>query len=290
MSWHQYQSDLVPLLNNGSSEMDDPFHTVRDNVKNQIERLKIKNDLFLELLQSCDTYTNVEFKELRKSLVREIKATVQDIKGLQGALDMVERKRANFPHINDGEFSNRKQFLCQVNKQITDLRNNMESPQVKKKLESDERQYSSSANNNGSSSNSSKVLSRNGYTNVSQSPSSAKKDPFTVNSIQEENSFFIDNQKHMTTSILHEQDIQLTTLGDAADRLGDIGQQIGQELREQNMMLDQLSDQIDDTEEKMSFVTGALGKLLKTKDRCQLWTIFVLLFILVVLIALVIWT
>ena len=281
-------SDLVPLLNN-SSEMDDPFYTVQDNVRNQIDRLKIKNDLFFEMLGSCDTYTNVEFKELRKSLLRDVKATAQDVKGLQGALDMVERKRGNFPHITDGEFSNRKQFLFQVNRQIVDLRNNMESQQVRKKLESDEKLYSSAHNNDGSSS-SSKVVSRNGYTNVAQSPSSAKAGSFVGSSIQEENSLFINNQKQVTTSILHEQNIQLTALGDAADRLGDIGQQIGQELREQNMMLDQLEDQIDDTEEKMSFVTGALGKLLKTKDRCQLWTIFVLIFILAILIALVIWT
>ena len=57
----------------------------------------------------------------------------------------------------------------------------------------------------------------------------------------------------------------------------------------QNKMLDGLGEDLDDAEEKLGVVMGKLGKLLKTKDGCQLWTIVSLAIVLIVLTALVIY-
>ena len=54
-------------------------------------------------------------------------------------------------------------------------------------------------------------------------------------------------------------------------------------------MLDGLGEDLDDAEEKLGVVMGKLGKLLKTKDGCQLWTIVSLAIVLIVLTALVIY-
>ena len=74
------------------------------------------------------------------------------------------------------------------------------------------------------------------------------------------------------------------------DRLGDMGRVINTELREQNQMLDELDDDIDEAGNKMNFVMAKLAKLLKTKDGCLIWTIVLLTLLLVILIALTIWT
>jgi len=79
-------------------------------------------------------------------------------------------------------------------------------------------------------------------------------------------------------------------LGSAVDKLGEIGRDVGQELREQNMMLDKLEQDVDDVNTKMNFVMASLGRLLKTKDGCTIWTIVILFLILCILVALVIWT
>jgi hypothetical protein len=48
-------------------------------------------------------------------------------------------------------------------------------------------------------------------------------------------------------------------------RLGRMGMEINEELREQNRMLDKLDEDLDEAGEKMNFVMAKLGKLLKTK-------------------------
>jgi hypothetical protein len=90
--------------------------------------------------------------------------------------------------------------------------------------------------------------------------------------------------------MLGEQDEALESLGDAVDRLGRIGQEVGEELKEQNIMLDGLDDDLDSAGNRMGVVQAQLSKLLKTKDGCVIWTIVILCLILALLIALVIWT
>jgi syntaxin 6 len=55
-------------------------------------------------------------------------------------------------------------------------------------------------------------------------------------------------------------------------------------------MLDEMDDDLDKVTEKMNTVMGALSKLLKTKDKCQLWGVIVLFIILIILVGLVIYT
>ena len=104
------------------------------------------------------------------------------------------------------------------------------------------------------------------------------------------NASFVRGQRQQTHQIIEQQDEALTDLGMAVDRLGDMGRGIHEELREQNQMLDQMDDDLDEAGEKMNFVMAKLAKLLKTKDGCMIWTIVILTFILVILIALVVWT
>jgi hypothetical protein len=42
----------------------------------------------------------------------------------------------------------------------------------------------------------------------------------------------------VTKDVIRQQDAQLDTLGTAVDRLGKIGRDVNQELKEQNIMLD----------------------------------------------------
>ena len=60
------------------------------------------------------------------------------------------------------------------------------------------------------------------------------------------------------------------------------------ELQEQKIMLDQLDTDMDKADEKMNVVLEKLGKLLKTKNNCQLCTIIILTLILIILSKLII--
>ena len=74
----------------------DPFYKVRDNVNAQVERIKVKHDKFQDLLHNGDGVLGLgsaDLREQRKVLLKEIKSAEKDIRGLQVAIDMIEKNR-----------------------------------------------------------------------------------------------------------------------------------------------------------------------------------------------------
>lgn len=122
-----------------------------------------------------------------------------------------------------------------------------------------------------------------------------------VVAVEKENDRFIDNQSRQAKQIIREQDENLTQLGNAVDRIGAIGREIKQELdvrcsffvvysqqshclpQDQNRMLGGLSEDMDKAQSRMDQVQSQLGKLLGTKDGCQIWTVVILALILIML-------
>ena len=76
----------------GEAAAGDPFYKVRDNVNAQVERIKVKHEKFQDLLHTNDT-GGVDLRELRKALLKELKAAEKDVRGLQIAIDMIEKNR-----------------------------------------------------------------------------------------------------------------------------------------------------------------------------------------------------
>lgn len=241
----------------------DPFYTVRDNVNSQVEKIKVRHEQFLGLVKTVDTSTSVDFKELQKGLVKDVRKADRDLGGLKDAVDMVEKNRLKFPHIKDAELGARKKFVGDMQAVLNDVKGGMESAAVRRKMEDD------------------KNKARRGEFDESSDAMHA--------SIERENNRFIADQRQLTKQTIQHQDVQLDHLGQAVDRLGNMGRDINQELKEQNVMLDGLEKDMGDAGEKMNVVMEGLSKLLKTKDGCQIWTIVVLAVILVIMVCLVIW-
>lgn len=108
--------------------------------------------------------------------------------------------------------------------------------------------------------------------------------------LNQENERFIKDQKQVTRKLIQDQDQDLEKLGHAVGRLEQVGREINLEVKTQGKLLDALGNEIDTAGEKMNSVQAALSKLLKTKDTCQIWTIVILALVLILLVALVIWT
>jgi hypothetical protein len=103
------------------------------------------------------------------------------------------------------------------------------------------------------------------------------------NPMARDNARFVANQQQQTARLIEQQDASLDSLGVAVDRLGKIGKDINEEVKEQNVLLDALGNEVDDAHNRMDVVTASLSKLLQTKDGCQIWTIVILTFILILL-------
>lgn len=112
-------------------------------------------------------------------------------------------------------------------------------------------------------------------------PRSLQSQPFSQ--AYSENSSFIKNQKQQTVELIETQDKGLVLLGEAVDRVHEHAKAINSEVKEQNVMLDQLGNDVDQASSNLAVVQEALGKLLKTKDGCQIWTVVILTLILVLL-------
>ena len=137
-----------------------------------------------------------------------------------------------------------------------EVKNAIDSPAVRRKLEDDELRFKRSTDD---------------------------PDLGATTNIEKGNTTFVRGQQQLTHEMIREQDVALDGLGQAVDRLGDMGKSINDELKSQNRMLTELDQDLDDAGEKMNFVMAKLSTLLKTKDSCQIWTIVILAVILIVL-------
>ena len=63
-----------------------------------------------------------------------------------------------------------------------------------------------------------------------------------------------------------------------------IALEIQDELEVQNRMLNEVDRDMDEASDAMGMMMGKLGKLLKTKDNCQIWSVIILTLTLIALI------
>mmetsp|Transcript_21739 Transcript_21739/g.39662 ORF Transcript_21739/g.39662 Transcript_21739/m.39662 type:complete len:97 (+) Transcript_21739:571-861(+) len=90
--------------------------------------------------------------------------------------------------------------------------------------------------------------------------------------------------------LFRQQDEHLDEISEIAKRLHNYGKTINSELKDQEVMLKGLDNQLDANIEKMNFVMKKLAKLMKTSDTKTLCTIITLMVILFVLMILVFYT
>lgn len=259
------EDDQEPLLNSMATKNEiDPYYSVRDHVQSQLERIKLKHERFQDLLRTVDTSSSSEFKEVRKGLRQDVRAVDKEILGLKEAVDTIEKNRAKFMYIKDNELQNRKRFVEDSQKSVSAVKASMDSSAVRKKIEEDTRR-----------------VKREAFDEVHNARSQQ---------LNQENDRFISDQKQVTRKLIQDQDQDLEKLGHAVGRLEQVGREINLEIKTQGKLLDALGNEIDVAGEKMNSVQAALSKLLKTKDTCQIWTIVILALVLILLVALVIWT
>ena len=173
--------------------------------------------------------------------------------------------RDKFPHILDAELDSRRAFVEELHHVVGDIKSCADSESVRRKLEREG------------------AHSKQDLLNDSLSQMSNSRNPTERN-----NTRFIKEQRLEAASMIGHQDEAIDSLGNAVDRLGQLGKEVNVELKEQNIMLAGLEDDIDEAGNRMNMVMASLAKLLKTKDGCMIWTIVILFLVLVLLIALVI--
>ena len=206
----------------------------------------------------------MEYRDSKKQLKRHLKSAESTLRDVQKTVQAVENDRDKFPHIDDSQFFERKSLVETSRSRIQHAKDEMNSDVIKKKILSDERN---------------KAVARSGDGLLG-----AKNDEERQNT-----DFILDNQAQ-SSMLMQEQDETLDELGNAVMRVGEMAGTIGEEIGQQNKMLNDLDEDMTTAEEELGMVMGKLAKFMGTKNRGQLKTIMILTLIAIIMFFLAIYS
>mmetsp|Transcript_9435 Transcript_9435/g.13152 ORF Transcript_9435/g.13152 Transcript_9435/m.13152 type:complete len:243 (+) Transcript_9435:149-877(+) len=235
----------------------DPYHVVRDELEQTIGRLRqLQRDWQHEL--GHDTANNSRFQSLHSELSGEICQVEIDLSDLASAISTVEGNRDRF-QLADSEIASRRAFVKQSLADVQQIKESVNSREAQQKINADRDR-------------------------------SLRKPALGSRSKQAEdqNNAFLGQQRQEQQLLIAQQDDQLLEISKSAHRLGEAAIMINTELKEQQVMLDELGEDIDREAEKLNFVMKRIGKLMQTSDSKQICVIIGLFMLSLVLLFLVI--
>jgi syntaxin 6 len=171
-------------------------------------------------------------------------------------------------HIDSNELYDRKALVSTSSDRLAQSKSDMANDNIKQKFLSDERQKAQR-----------RMMQNNGNNNNSGSTSDTN--------TMDDNTAFIADSQAQTSLLMQQQDETLDELGDAVTRVGQMAENIHDEIGHQTKLLVDMEDDLADAEEKLGLVMGKLAKFLKTKDKWQLGTIVLLVLVALILFFLV---
>ena len=204
-----------------------------------------------------------QYRDAKKQLKRHLKNAESTLKDVQTTVQVVEKDRDKFSHIDDAQLFERQSMVNTSRERIFKAKDEIGSQSVKLKLLEDERN---------------KAVRRSGDGLLG-----------ARNDQQRQNTSFILDSQAQTSLLMEQQDETLDELGEAVLRVGEMAEGISEEIEQQNKMLDQLDDDLTNVEEELGMVMGKLAKFLKTKDRWQLRTILILSLVVFILLFLLLY-
>ena len=240
----------------------DPFYVYKEQVLGKFEDVSQGLNDFRRAVKTTNTATTTDAKDLKKKVKKDIKSCENTLKDLQLTVRLVEGDRAQFDHITDAELEARRRFIVDMANKLSSAKTALDASDVKDKQTKDERE----------------LAARRGG------------DMGATNKREKENTDFINDQQASAQMMMARQDDCLEDLEGAVERVGQIAGAINTELGVQNKMLTELESDVDEAEARMGVVMSKLGKLLQTKDGCQIGSIVGLAILLVVITFLVFYT
>ncbi len=238
-------------------------------------------------------------RDSKKQLKQLVKVSEGTLRDLETTIRVVDKSRYKFPHISDGELNERKKFVEQTKDTLVETKLSMQSEMVKRKLLEDERALSLRRGGSGT------TIGKKNDNVLTSSSLSLGGGRIMDNARKNSNHYYHDDEnstnknsninnddplRSETLSMMRQQDETLDDLDLAVTRVSYIADTIHEEIETQNKMLTRLGEDLSDAEEQMGVVMGKLGKLLKTKSKCQIGLILILSAIVLVLFFLVIYT
>ncbi|XP_032363635.1 syntaxin-6 [Etheostoma spectabile] len=249
--------------------MEDPFFVVKGEVQKAVNAAQSLHQRWSELLQEGGGASKEEMDWTTNELRNSLRSIEWDLEDLDETISIVESNPKKF-NLDAAELSKRKAFITSTRHTVKEMKEQMSSPTA------------ASVDRN----NKQALLGARG----AQGPSwQAGPDKYSRldRQLQSANSQFIEEQQVQQQLIAEQQDEQLELVSGTIGVLKNMSERIGMELDEQAVMLDDFTQEVDNTQSKMDTVMKKLAKVSHmTSDRRQWCAIGVLLAILFVVLLL----
>lgn len=232
--------------------MEDPFLIVKRDAELSISEMNKNLERWKKLASGTSSVAKQERIAVKGKIMNALESTQGDILDLEEAVSSIELDRHRF-NITEDELRNRKSFIQMSKDQCEAVRASLNNPQ-----------YSSSSTS----------ISIDRYTAAQQANNRS-------------NEVFIEKSMTQQQQIMREQDEQLNIVGQSIGRLKQIGTAIGDEVEDQNQLLDDFYSDMGQTEKRMQSVQKKVDKILEKVDgKKQNLIIGILLVIMIVVVIL----
>ncbi|XP_046542983.1 syntaxin-6-like [Haliotis rubra] len=243
--------------------LEDPFFVVRGEVQKALQTAGGLYTRWRELHTQTGGGSKEELEWTTNELRNSLRSIEWDLEDLEETVGIVEKNPKKFK-IDEYELKERRNFIDKTKWTVKDMKDELSSPGSTKPREGNPRQSLLSANG----------ANVDRYTRLDQD-------------MERSNQNYIDDTSQQQQLLMRSQDEQLDKIGSSVGILKNMSQQIGSELEDQNLMLDDFRHEMDNTESRLDVTMKKMAKVLHmSNDRRQCCAIVVLSVILVIVIIL----
>ncbi|CAG5129924.1 unnamed protein product [Candidula unifasciata] len=236
--------------------VEDPFFVVKDEVQKALVVVRNLFSRWRELQENGGVSSREEFEYTTNELRNSLRSIEWDLEDLEETFK-----------ISEYELQERRNFVDKTKTTVRDMKSQISSPN------NGQRDDSRSKKNLFSTSNGPKTP-QDKYTRLDEE-------------MEQANQRYISDTQQQQKLLLRTQDEQLDMIGSSVGVLKNMSQQIGSELEDQNILLDEFHHEMDNTESKMDQTMKKLAKVMHmSNDRRQWCAIGVLSLVLLIIIIL----
>lgn len=219
--------------------MEDPFFVVRQEVQKALNVIDDLHNRWQQLINNSDSFGKEEYTWVCNEIRNNIKSIEWDLEDLTETVSIVELNPSKFD-LSSNDIAERKAFIKGTQSKITLIKADINKPEINTKIEKENRK--------------------------SLIPNKTKKYERLDNEIINSNQSFIAEQFEQQQILVSQQDSQLEHVSHSVGVLKSMGRQIGDELDDQAIILDELGHDIEQTNSKLQTVLLRVEKMLRLSD------------------------
>jgi len=258
--------------------LEDPFFVVKDEVTKALNRTRGLYQRWKELRREEVVFVSNKDENLQRittELRNSIRSIEWDLEDLEDTIAIVEKNPGRF-RLDSNEVIQRRYFIQSTRDEIADIKDKVQIQMRGRDVDHTARkpllENASSPSRNPPRSQSNSA----GYVRIPIQPDSEGDEDGQINHVMQQQA-----------SLVRQQDDQLVLISGSVGALKSMSRQIGGELDEQALMLDDMGHEMENAESKMDSTLKKMAKVLRmSNDRRQWMAIGILTGVLVIVIIL----